>query len=146
MLFLKLEILSVSYSLTIFFLGTSLRTCLSRVASACCSQTLQTFSTRIPSFSVFLFVFDDLSAAMKSSRSRVELSSSCSSSPFVACFPPKSRKIQLESLGYLLLSFVLFVHLRTFPLNVFQSFLPETFWRSKQIFELSGPDNEIDQS
>ena len=38
------------------------------------------------------------------------------------------------------------VSLRTFPLNVFQSVLPETFWRSKQTFELSGPDNEINQS
>ena len=107
-----------------FCLGTSLRTCLSRVAavtfialkfpSACCLQILQTFSTRIPTFSFFLFVFDDLSAAMKSSSSPVELSSSCLSSPFVACFPPKSRRNQLESLGYLLLSFVLFVRF-TFP-------------------------------
>ena len=30
---------------------------------------------------------------------------------------------QLESLGYLFLCFVLFLRLRTFPLNMFQSFL-----------------------
>ena len=120
MLFQKLEILSGSYSPT-FCLGASSRTakelfesssgCVHslKYPSACYPQTLQAFPLAFRLFRFFLFVFDDLSAAMTSSSSRVELSSSCSSSPFVACFPPKSRRNQLESLGYLLLSFVLFV-------------------------------------
>ena len=83
----------------------------------CCSQNAWNF---FHSYLVFLTVFNDLSAAMKLSNSWLELSSSCSSS----C---KNSKNQLESLGYLFLCFVLFLRSRTFPLNMFQSFLHGTF-------------------
>ena len=39
----------------------------------------------------------------------------------------KTPRNKLESLGYLFLCFILFLRSRTFPLNMFQSFLQETF-------------------
>ena len=47
----------------------------------------------------------------------------------------KTPRNKLESLGYLFLCFILFLRSRTFPLNMFQSFLQETF---RKLFNLAG--------
>ena len=78
------------------------------------------------------FVFDDLSAAMKSSSSRVELSSSCSS--FSIRRLPSSRisKKPTWKSGISASEFC------SFSWNVLQIFLRETFWRSN-----CGPYSEM---
>ena len=74
----------------------------------------------------------------KSSSSRLELSLSWMVVfhylPLV--FPPKTLRIQLESLGYLLLIFALFI--RHFSLSLFQIFLWEIFRPSRQTLNLAG--------
>ena len=81
--------------------------------SACCSQNPSNF---FHSYSVFFTVFDDVSAAIKSSSSRLELSLSCSSFSICRLSSSKSLRNQLESLGRLPLSFVLSLRLRNFSL------------------------------
>ena len=78
-------------------------------------------------------MFHDLSEAMKSSSSRLELSSLCPSFSFVARLPKKlTRKFGISAS-----EFVLHLGVRTFPFNVFEGFLQETFWRSNKPLSLA---------
>ena len=84
------------------------------------------------------FVFDDLLAAMKSSSSRVELSSSCSSFFIRRLSSSRISKKPTWKSGISASEFC------SFSWNVLQIFLRETFWRSKEkTFEFCGPYSEM---
>ena len=73
-------------------------------------------------------MFHDLSEAMKSSSSRLELSSLCPSFSFVARLPKKlTRKFGISASEFCSSSWCAY-----FSFNVFEGFLQETFWRSNK--------------
>ena len=130
---------AVWFVLAAILLGTSLRTCQGpcREQQQLCSLHKNFHRPAVPQYpsnifySYFVFspfVFDDLSAAMKSSSSRVELSSSCSSFSIRRLSSSRISKKLTRKSGISASEFC------SFSWNVLQIFLRETFWRSKKSF------------